>query len=69
MDKLKSKKTTFMMLGSNKDKIKEITDYTTNTYDKKINTTDIINISISELLKHIEKPEDIKQYLIKYNKL
>lgn len=68
-ENLKSKKTTFQLLGSSNRQLNEIQDEIKTKHYKHVTRTDLLNIAVSEFLTNIETPEDIITYLLKYNKV
>lgn len=67
--KLKPHKTTFRINASSNNELNDLQRYINSTHSKHITKTELINISLNEFLRTMEDPEDIDQYLIKYNLL
>ena len=70
MDKLKSEKTTFMLIGSNKKTIEEAIAKVKKEHEVRITKTDVLNIAVDVFLHNlITEDKSMEDYLIQYNKL
>ena len=70
MYKLKSEKTTFMLIGSNKKTIEEAIAKVKKEHEVRITKTDVLNIAVDVFLHNlITEDTSMEDYLIQYNKL
>lgn len=70
MDKLKSEKTTFMLIGSNKRIIEEAIAKVKKEHEVIVTKTDVLNIAVDVFLHNlITEDKNMEDYLIQYNKI
>lgn len=67
---LKPEKTTFMLIGSNKQIIEEAITKVKKQHETFITKTDVLNIAVDVFLNNlITEEKTLEDYLIQYNKL